>query len=177
MGIINDLFGKEPEKVCVDDIRQLIKERKEESHTLEYKEPRILKQPEDFSKWISAFLNSDGGVIVVGVSEDNPEDKEKINARIFPKAIEFVKKEFSKEKIDQIIVTNVYSSVRPDIRVYPIRNGDNIDESIYLVEVPKGDIPPYQAGDKRYYRRINSTKFPMNHTEIADFFGRRKNQK
>lgn len=177
MGTIRDIFGKEPENVGIDDINKLIKEKKEESHVLEYKEPRILEKPEDFSKWISAFLNSDGGLIIVGISEENPNDKERIDAKIFPKTVEFVNKEFNKERIDQLAITNIHSTIRPDIRIYPIRNNDNIDESIYLVEIPQGDNPPYQAADKRYYRRLNSTKYPMTHTEIADFFGRRKKPK
>ena len=174
MGAIKDIFGKDPEKVKINDVRKLIKEKREESHTLEYKSPKILNKPVDLSKWVSAFLNSDGGLIIIGVTEDNPSKKDRIEAKIYPEKIEFVNTEFNKERVDQIISSNIYSAVKPDIPIYPLRGSRGVSETIYLIEIPQGNNPPYQAADERYYRRLNSTKYPVKHYEIADFFGKRR---
>jgi hypothetical protein len=61
--------------------------------------------------------------------------------------------------------------VSPTIRIHPVR-GDS--GNAFLLDVPQGEYPPYQASDGRYYRRINSTKNSMRHYEIAEFLGRRR---
>lgn len=174
MGAIRDIFGKEPEQVDLSDIQNLITERREEARNLEYKSPGILKKPVDLSSWVSALLNADGGLIALGVCEDAPSNKNKVTAKIYPSKIEFVSKDYNKERIEQLVFSNLHSSIKPDIRIYPIRDSNDPNQAVYLIEIPQGDNPPYQAGDNKYYRRLNVTKYAMSHTEIADFFGRRR---
>ncbi len=174
MDVIESIFGKEPGKVELADIDNLIQQKREEGRNLEYKGPDILGKPERLSQWISAFLNTDGGLIIIGVCEDDPKKKEKVSARILPVRIEFVGSEYPKERVEQLIFSNIRSSSEPDIRVYPVRDVSDSTRVIYLIEVPQGDNPPYQAADDKYYRRLNATKYSMSHSEIADFFGRRR---
>jgi len=174
MSFVKDLFGKEPPDVRVGDIDNLIATKKEENRYLEYKDPRILGTPEKLSEWVSALLNADGGLVIIGVCEDDPNKKEKVEAKIFPVKKEFVSKEYTKERIELLISSNIRSSSRPVINVYPVRDEADTSKAIYLVEILQGDNPPYQAGDGRYYRRLNATKYPMSHSEIADFFGKRR---
>jgi hypothetical protein len=177
MGAIEDIFGKKPIKIELHDIDNLVKQRTEERRDLEYKGPDILGKPEQLSQWISAFLNADGGLIIIGVCEDDPNKKNRISAKIYPTRIEFCSNEYTKERVEQLIFSNIRYSSKPDIRIYPIRDPDDSTQAIYLVEIPQGDIPPYQAADGKYYRKLNATKYTMPHSEIADFFGRRRKPK
>ena len=76
MGIIEDIFTKSPKELTLSDIHKLIDDKREESRTLEYKSPDILKNPTDLSEWVSAFLNADGGLIVLGLCESDPKKKQ-----------------------------------------------------------------------------------------------------
>ena len=177
MGAIADVFKKELKDITIDDIHSLIDNRVEENHRLEYKGKEFLEPGHNLSAWVSAFLNAEGGLIILGVSEVNPADKEKLKAKIFPKEIQFIDMKHTKESIEQSIFDNIRCTIRPDIRIVPIRNPKETTEAIYLIEIPQGDNPPYQAADRIYYRRLNSTKYPLSHYEIADFFGRRRKPK
>jgi hypothetical protein len=174
MGFVKDLFGKEPKDVRIQDIQSLIENKVEEDRHLDYKAPSILKSPHKLSEWVSAFLNAEGGLIIIGVYEDQPEKKDKIYERILPTRIEFVSREYTKERIEQLIHSNIRSDSRPVIGVHPVRDDADFSKAVYLLEIPEGDNPPYQAADDRYYRRLNATKYPMTHREVADFFGRRR---
>jgi len=174
MSFVKDLFGKKPPGIKIEDIDILIADKREEDRFLEYKDARILNTPEKLSEWVSALLNADGGLIIIGVCEDDPDKKKKVEAKIFPVRKEFVSKEYTKERIEQLIYSNIRSSSRPVINVYPVRDEADTSKAIYLIEIPQGDNPPYQASDGKYYRRLNATKYPMPHSEIADFFGKRR---
>ena len=174
MSFVKDLFGKEPPGIKIEDIDILIVNKREEDRFLEYKDPRILNTPEKLSGWVSALLNADGGLIIIGVCEDDPDKKKKVEAKIFPVRKEFVSKKYTKERIEQLIYSNIRSSSRPVINIYPVRDEADTSKAIYLIEIPQGDNPPYQASDGKYYRRLNATKYPMPHSEIADFFGKRR---
>jgi hypothetical protein len=174
MSFVKDLFGKEPPDIKIEDIDNLIVNRREEDRFLEYKDPRILGTPEQLSQWVSAFLNADGGLIIIGVCEDDTNKKEKVEAKIFPVKKEFVSKEYTKERIEQLIYNNIRSSSQPVINIYPVRDEADTSKAMYLIEIPQGNNPPYQASDNKYYRRLNATKYPMPHSEIADFFGKRR---
>ena len=174
MGFAEDLFGKSPTEVKIQDIRKLIDGRIEENHRLEYKRPDILKNPSKLSEWVSAFLNAEGGLIIIGVHEDKEKKEDRMYERVLPTRIGFVGAEYPKETVEQLIFSNIRSSSKPAINIYPVRDSVDPSKAIYLVEIPQGDNPPYQAADHKYYRRLNVTKYPMEHYEIADFFGRRR---
>lgn len=174
MGAIKDIFGKEELEVGLADIQNLIDQKVEENRMLEYKAPDILANPKRLSEWVSAFLNAEGGLIIIGVCEAKPNEKDSLQARIYPTKIEFVDSKYTRERVEQMIFSNIYCSARPEIRVLPIRDTNDSSKAVFLVEIPRGEDPPYQAADNRYCRRLNVTKYPLAHYEIADFFGRRR---
>ncbi len=175
MGFIKELFGKEAEELTSRDMRNLISMKKEEDRFLEYKGADILDKPEELSQWVSAFLNAEGGLIIIGLVEDNPKKKESPDRKVYPKRIAPVSKKYTPERVEHIILSNIGSSSRPTIKVYPVHGAKRVSRSraVYLVEIAPGADPPYQASDGKYYRRVNFTKYALNHYEVADLFGRK----
>jgi hypothetical protein len=172
VSFVPTIFGKPPGDVRLSDIQALIQNKVEENHHLEYKSGKILREGEKLSQWVSAFLNAEGGLIVIGVTEDDPSKKNRLDARIYPQAIDYAPPGFTRERLEQIIRTNTRGDDVPDIAILPVR--DDASNCVYLVDVPQGQAPPYQAADGKYYRRLNFTKCAMEHYEIADFFGKRR---
>ena len=174
MSFIKDLFGKEAHEVTLEDIRQLISMRREEDRFLKYKSPAVLRDAEELSQWVSAFLNAEGGLIIIGLCEANPRKQEQLQQKIRPARIAFAPKEYSSEKVEGLIIANIGSSTKPPLKVYSVRHPRSVARAIYLVEIPRGDAPPYQASDGKYYRRVGNTKYAMSHYEITELLGRRK---
>ena len=142
MSTIEDIFAKPADKVELSDIQKLIDNKKEEMRSLEYKAPQFAEKGPELSEWVSAFLNADGGLIILGVCESDPNKKNNINAKIFPTKIEFVESRFTKESIEQIIFSNIGCSSKPDIKIYPVRDVNDPTKAIYLIDIPQGDNPP-----------------------------------
>jgi len=174
VGLVKDIFGKEAHEVTLRDVRQLISMRREEDRLLEYKSPAILRDPEQLSQWVSAFLNAEGGLIIIGLCEDNPKKKESLHQKIRPTRIAFAPKGYTTEKVEGLILANIGFSSKPPVKVYSVHHPRSVKRAIYLVEIPQGDDPPYQAADGKYYRRIGNNKYAMGHYEIMGLLGRGK---
>jgi hypothetical protein len=172
VGFVDDVFGKSSAEVGVPDLEALIQRRREEDQNLEYKGARVLGSPEQLSKSLSAFLNAEGGLLIVGISQQNPSDEDRLSAKIYPAGLELAEASFTSERVSQSVHSNIRSDVTPVILVQTVRDRDG--RGAFLLDVPKGNIPPYQAADGKYYRRINSTRSHLRHYEIADFFNRRQ---
>lgn len=155
----------------LDKINQYIKDGVEENLHLDYKGAgAISKKPEkkkELSKDVSAFANSDGGVIIYGVLEYNESDKKHLPEKIDP----IKGQEFTKEWLEQIINSSISPRIK-DIVITPIQT-NNIEDNnvIYVVEIPKG-ITAHQSQDKRYYRRYNFESIMMDDWEIKDIINR-----
>lgn len=149
----------------IEDINNLITNEVEENIHLDYKAAGALDKKDDkkrneITKDISAFANSDGGIIVYGVSEEDHRPKEisLIDGRIF-----------TKEWLE-----NVIQQIQPKIegiKIYPIRI-DDIGQSIYVVKIPRSGNAPHMARDKRYYKRFNFKSEPMEDYEVKDLYNR-----
>lgn len=65
----------------ISDIDQLINNKVQENIHLDYKDSRAVdpKKSDEIAKDASAFANSDGGVIIYGVAEDNNHFHELVN--------------------------------------------------------------------------------------------------
>lgn len=151
-------------------IKSYIENKIEENLNLDYKASGSLQKTDnktnEISKDISAFANSDGGIIIYGVKEDQ------IN-RHLPDSIDPIsRKEISKEWLEQII----QSKIRPRIDgiiIHSISVEENSNFVVYAIEIPKSNTA-HQANDKKYYKRFNFNSEPMFDYEIRDILNRTK---
>lgn len=151
-------------------IEELINEKIEENLNLDYKASDALqhndKKANEISKDVSAFANSDGGVIIYGIKEDS-ENKH------LPESIDPIERnEISKEWLEQII----HSRIRPridNVIIHPIPIEESVDRVIYVVEIPQSNTA-HQASDRKYYKRYNFNSEPMFDYEIRDILNRTK---
>lgn len=148
----------------IEDIDSLITNEVEEDIHLDYKAAGALDKDDrkrtEIIKDVSAFANSDGGIIVYGVSEEDHKPKEisPIDGRVY-----------TKEWLE-----NVIQQIQPrieDLNIYPIRV-DDIGQSIYVVKIPRSSNAPHMARDKRYYKRFNFKSEPMEDYEVKDLYNR-----
>lgn len=135
-----------------EDIKSLWKNRIRESINLEYKR-EITPDAKEISKDISSFANSEGGVIIYGVGEDENH---------IPTYSEGVSSGNNSERIQQI----VSSSIRPalEIKIAAIDVLNNADnkriegKEFVVVKIPQGISQPYQVTTtNRFYFRNNTT--------------------
>lgn len=149
-----------------EDIQLLIKDKIEESNTLEYKraealsrEPRCKKE---ISKDVSSFANSEGGVIIYGIEEEDNVASE----------LSFVDgNEFSKEWLSQIIESNIKRKI-DGLKIHPIRFNSEMEKTIYVVQIPCDINIPHMASDKKFYRRLQSRSEPMEEYEVRNLYFR-----
>jgi predicted HTH transcriptional regulator len=157
------------DKYNLEYLQNLIKNQIEESLHLEYKASGALGKQNDktteISKDVSAMANSDGGVLIFGIKEDE------IN-RHLPKEINPIKrKDFPKEWLEQTIQEKIQPRIN-GVQIFSISIG--IEDVVYVVEIPKSNTA-HQAADKKYYKRFNFLSTAMHDYEIRDILNRTKN--
>lgn len=149
----------------IEDIERLIELGIPESIHLDYKASPALskKKKGEICKDISAFANSDGGMLIYGVKEEHTVPTE-MDSGVDTSQI-------NKEWIDEILATNI-SPIISGIEIIEIKKTAN--KSIFVVYIPKSFRGPHQCPDKRYYKRYNARSAPMENYEINDVRNRRK---
>ena len=154
------------EDYTFEDLKNLIQDQIEESINLDYKSAKSLDKSDtkkhEISKDISAFANSDGGIIIYGMQEENHK----------PKSIDFVDGElFNKEWLENVIDSNIQQKIQ-EIRIYPIRIDSDIKKTVYVVKIPASSEAPHISADKRFYRRFNFKSVPMEEYEVRLLYNR-----
>jgi len=152
-------------------VEQYIADGIEENIHLDYKGAGSISKKRDkkseISKDVSAFANSDGGIIIYGVKEFDDLDKNHLPEKINP----VDGNEYSKEWLEQIINSTISPKIH-DIIITPIQIGKKEDNQVvYVVEIPKSNTA-HQMNDKRYYRRYNFQSIAMEDWEIKDIINR-----
>jgi len=147
------------------DIEALVNNRVQESLHLDYKasEAAAPGKKDDIAKDVSAFANSDGGMIIYGVEEGKDHFPTRIDGGVDHST-------FSHERLEQTIHGNITPRI-DGLRIYPIPV--SASRSIYVVQVPPSYRGPHQASDKKYYKRFNFLSTPMEDYEIGDVRNRR----
>lgn len=148
------------------DIESLIANEVEENIHLDYKESGSIskedKKRTEITKDVSAFANSDGGIIIYGLSEKDhykPGTFSYIDGNIF-----------SKEWLENVI--NLIQPRIDGVKIHPIRIDNDLSKSIYIVKIPRSEHAPHMARDKRYYKRFNFMSEPMEDYEVKDIIHR-----
>ena len=155
-------FGKELERLQISDIEPLIKNNIDESQNLEYKEPteNVEKDCNHLAKTISGFLNTDGGILIYGVSE------KKENNHTYPTDMKWCNT--PKERLENLLKHKI-QPWEERIRIHRIKSNENEQEGIFVIEIPKSNNPPHMHSST-YYQRLNYQTQPMTHQNVFRAF-------
>lgn len=151
------IMKKLPTNWTEEDVQQLIGQP--ESFTLEFHESRLCEPGKNFTRMlardISAFANTEGGMLVLGMLENRGRPRIALNldGGIDPDVL----------SLDQLRhVADI--SIRPRLsgilcHAIPL-SGERSGRVVYVIAVPKGDTA-YQANDYIYYARNGFRSEPM----------------
>ncbi len=159
------------EDYTIGDIQSLIDNEVEESIYLDFKEAGALDKNDvkkkEISKDVSSFANSDGGIIVYGIREDNHKAS----------SFSFVNgNDYTKEWLEQVISSSIQRHI-PDLKIYPLRMDGQNEKTVYLVKIPKSTEAPHISKDKRFYKRFNFESISMEEYEVRQLYGRKVRSK
>ena len=159
---------KDPSNWTEADLQALVDGNVQEDLHLDYKRSAALAKAEpcrlELSKDVSAFANSDGGLIIYGIAEGKDNHPMGIDEGV--NAVEL-----NREWLEQTIVSNIQPKI-DRLAIYPIPLPSKDKNRVaYVVSIPQATSrAPHQARDKRYYKRYNSV--PMEDYEIRDIYRR-----
>ena len=154
-------------------IQQLLADRVKESIYLELKTKKNRSTPElddsdswQFSRALSGFANSDGGVLVWGVETDKEDRASKL------KPITAV------TDFEARLKKSLLNSVQPfvdGVRMESILEEDGSGAGYLKVLIPRSDKAPHRAmrADREYFRRSTEGFYRLEHFDLEDAFGRR----
>lgn len=151
-----------------DDILEIINSNLEESINIEFKSSGSLSKipnvKKEISKDVSAFANSDGGIIFYGIQEENH----------IACSLSFIDGNlYNKEWLENIIISSIQNRI--SFEIIPVRFNNDFLKTIYVVKIPKSDNAPHINADKKYYRRYNFQSVPMEEYEIRNLYLSQKN--
>ncbi|MDO9187590.1 MAG: ATP-binding protein [Bacteroidia bacterium] len=161
------LFNKT--EFALSDIESLISNNAEEGIHLEFKDAKAFFKGQsekkdckhEIGKDVSAFANSDGGILIYGLTEDNNRQAS---------AISYIDSSiYSKDWLQQVIESNIERPI-PDIFIHIIQNPKNPTEQIYVVKIPESANAPHMAMDKKFHRRNNQGNVVMEEYEVRRLY-------
>jgi len=148
----------------IDNINSFVENRVQESLHLDYKASKAIDDSKrnEMAKDVSAFSNSDGGLIIYGVKEEQHLPIE-VDGGVDHK-------KYSREWLEQVLISNI-SPIIHGIEIIQIPVSET--RSIFVIDVPKSNRGPHQErGTKKYYKRYNFKSSPMEDYEINDIRNR-----
>lgn len=148
----------------------MIQSKVEENLHLDYKGAGSLASTDgkkkEIAKDISAFANSDGGIVIYGIKEFDDAQHRHLPERLDP----IDRYNISKEWLEQVINSNIQPKIE-NLTINPITLSSAINHVAYVVRVPKSNTA-HQASDKKYYKRYNFESVAMEDYEIKDIINR-----
>jgi hypothetical protein len=158
----------------IKDIEGFITNNTEESINLDFKRGDALRKGHDskdaekvktdIAKDVSSFANSDGGIIVYGIEEKNHKAD----------SIYFVNgNDFTKENLEQIINSRIQRKI-DGLIIDPIRFDNKIEQTIYVVKIPRSLNAPHITSDKKFYKRYNFEAVAMEEYEVRNMYLRQE---
>ncbi|NQE53896.1 hypothetical protein C5S29_09910 [ANME-1 cluster archaeon GoMg3.2] len=162
------IFVKPINEIEFEDVKAFCDEQIEENSRLEYKKLFSSKdENKQIAKEISAFANTYGGIILVGVGEKDRKPKLPIDGMDYAKGLN--------EKVTSIALKNIYPPVFPEIKV--CRFGDDLEKAVVVIRVQESDETPHTVENTTgIYVRVDSQNDPQRarYEEIEWLINRRE---
>lgn len=149
-----------------DFVQSLIDNSIEENQNMDFKAgPALDKNPKnknEISKDVAAMANSNGGIIIYGLSEKNHVASHLtfVNGNLF-----------TKESLEQVISSKISRTI-PGLKIFPIRYQDQIENTLYVVQIPESLEAPHMSGDNRFYVRSNFQSIAMEEYQVRSLYNR-----
>lgn len=161
----NSFLNKVVEDITVFDVIEYFSEEQYETSTIEFKSGRV--EYEKIYCEVSAFLNTNGGIIVIGAPE-----KQIINGK------EVYKGDLTPSKIIKsgfILSQKLSSNIVPAAYSINIKELDYKDGKVFILDIPQSHYPPHQNSmDGKYYIRIETETTKAPHGLIQALFFKRQ---
>lgn len=146
----------------------------QESDRLDFKSSIGLRDPktrqrfiEDLTAHVSAFLNTYGGTLVIGMEEDKRNGLADTAADLSKPGI--TESEMTASRLSDQICDRIHPSVAGRVQVFPVTVGNQSETGYplraFIIEVTEG-VTAYQAADKLYYARRSFSSVPMDDKDI-----------
>lgn len=167
------ILGKNPTDLELEDIERIIESQIPESKTLDYKAELKIGKGDDRKEFladISAFINTEGGVLIFGIKEQKDESGQNLGIpdSMTPIQIENIDK--LNQQIEDLIQNNLEPKVG-NIGLKPIQVEG--DKYIVIISMQKTFGLPhmvtYKASNK-FYKRRNSGKYLVDVYELQSAF-------
>lgn len=169
MDFCQTIFGKGIYDIELSDVENFFNDEQEESSILEFKSGKV--ELEEVYREISAFLNTEGGVLIIGAPQ---EQKVRIN-NVEKKVCkgQLTASHFSNQ---DNLIRSISSNISP--APYKIKAKEFIHNGgkVFVLEISQSLTPPHQvSNDGKYYIRLEREAKPAPHGIIeALFFKRQK---
>ena len=147
-----NINNKQWDKLRFSDIEKMLAQTDDETFFFEFKSDE--ESPAKFIKEVSAFSNTFGGYILLGIRDD--------------KTIEGCKK-----WTEQRIHATIHDSITP-VPNFDVRKFRHDGKTIFVVRIEEGTMPPYITNGGKIFERISSGSFPINESSKLSQLYRKK---
>jgi len=168
MNLSAQIFGKDLFQLTREDLAAYFSVPREETSVLEFKSGQV--KINSIFKEVCAFLNTEGGLIIVG----SPKERKVIKTGNAQRRIcqgKLIPSGFrDKEWIAGLIAANIVP-YPAGIKIHEIHSYEG---KYFLFEVPQSNNPPHQfLNDGRYYIRMEKEAKPAPHGLVEALFYKR----
>jgi predicted nucleic acid-binding Zn finger protein len=164
MNLSNSFFGKNIYELKVEDLQQFFITEKEETSLLEFKSQDL--EPEKIHKEVCAFLNTEGGMLIIGAPKEPKPNTGKCIGSLTPSY---------KYKTVDIIIQSIASNISPSPVGIKGKHIDLGNGMIHVLEIPQSQTPPHQVnGEGKYYIRLEKEAKPAPHGIVEALFNKRQ---
>lgn len=150
-----NINNKSWDNLSFEDIEQILSENNEENFFFEFKSDD--ESPAKLAKEISAFSNTYGGYILLGVNDDKTIG----GCTIWN---------------EQRIHTTIHDSITPTPN-FDVKKLESDNKVILIIKIEEGTMPPYITNRGLIYERVSSGSFPIkDSSKLSQLYYKKEQQ-
>ncbi|MCK8143332.1 ATP-binding protein [Flavobacterium sp. I-SCBP12n] len=165
---IEKIFGKPRNQVKLLDIEEYFSTPQEESSVVEFKSGEV--EINDIFKEITAFLNTEGGLLIIGAPRETKKELGKNIIKVCEGNLTYSNFK-NKDWLYQKIASNIVPTPT-DLKIeeFLTKNGN-----VFLIDISQSLTPPHQcSSDGKYYLRLERDAKPAPHGIVQALFDKRR---
>ncbi|MBQ2903127.1 MAG: ATP-binding protein [Clostridia bacterium] len=150
-----NINNKSWEKLRFSDIEKVLSGSDDETFFFEFKNDN--ESPSKLIKEISAFSNTYGGYIFLGINDDKTVGG-------------------CKQWTEQRIHTTIHDSITP-IPDFDVKKFKSNGKFVFVIKINEGSLPPYITNKGQIYERVSSGSFPIKDSaKLTQLYHKREDQ-